>query len=128
MPAEFRAQKGQVVVVDCMLFDRKPVGFEQVGWMMNGDACVLVETWKEGDEWVKGRRQLNFDKPGEFCCPIERWPAQGCCLGEEHVKMQARLRQWSLLICSWLISQVPFAVSTLSGLIEHTLFKLFFKV
>ena len=85
MPAEFRAQKGEVVMVDCLPFDRKPVGFEHVEWMMNGDACVLVETWKGGDEWVKGRRQLNSDKPGEFSGPIERWPAQCCCLCEQHV-------------------------------------------
>ena len=85
MPAEFWAQKGQIIMVDCMPFDRKPVGFEQLNWMMNGDACVLVETWRASDEWVKGRRQLSTDNPGEFGGPIERWSAQMCCLCEEHV-------------------------------------------
>jgi hypothetical protein len=85
MPAGFRAQKGQVVMVDCVPFDRKPAGFEQVPWMMNGDACVVVETWKANDDWVRGRRQLNTDKPGQFSGPIERWPAESCCLCEEHV-------------------------------------------
>ena len=85
MPADFRAQKGQVVMFDCVPFDRKPVGFEQVAWMTNGDACVVVETWKANDDWVRGRRQLNTDKPGEFSGPIERWPAESCCLCEEHV-------------------------------------------
>ena len=85
MPAAFRAQKGQIVMVDCVAFDRKPIGFEQVSWMMNGDPCLLVETWKGDDEWVQGRRQLNSDKPGEFSGPIERWSAQSCCLCEDHV-------------------------------------------
>ena len=85
MPAEYRAQKGQVVMVDCVPYDRKPVGFEGVTWMMNGDACLLMETWKLDDEWVKGRRQFNSDKHGEFSGPIERWPSHLCCLCEEHV-------------------------------------------
>ena len=85
MPGDFRAQKGQVVMVDCVPFDRKPVGFEQVGWMMNGDACLLVETWKASADWVRGRRQFSTDKPGQFSGPIERWRAESCCLCEEHV-------------------------------------------
>ena len=92
-PSGIYAAQGTMVMVNCKKFDGAchfPADITK-DWKQAGESAVLVRHWKVGgSELVRVRRGRNTDSPGQFSFTVEDYPANYCCLLEDHV-----------LACTW---------------------------